>query len=60
MADKIVNITEAREQKKHERKEEKLDDIKQRFSKAMGMEDKPKKRFGWGKKKKAKPKPEGW
>ena len=61
MAEKIVDISRAREQKEHEKKEEKLELLKDRFSKAMGMNDKPKKKLGvWKRKKKSKPNPEGW
>ena len=62
MAEKIVDITRAREQKKHEQKEEKLESLKERFSRAMGMDEKPKKKLSaWRRKKqKSKPKPDGW
>ncbi|MCW9050809.1 MAG: tRNA (uracil-5-)-methyltransferase [Motiliproteus sp.] len=63
MADKIVDMAEAREQKRHEQKAEKLEDIRDRFSKAMGMKEKPKNRLAaWKRKKKkdSKPKPDGW
>ncbi len=62
MAEKIVDITQARELKKHNRKEEKLESLKERFSKAMGMDEKPKKKLSaWRRKKpKSKPRPDGW
>jgi len=63
MAEKIVDITRAREQKKHELKEQKLESLKDRFSKAMGMNEKPKNKLSaWRRKKKpkSKPTPEGW
>jgi hypothetical protein len=43
MADNIVDLSRAREDREHERKEQKLDSLKKRFSKALGTEEKPKK-----------------
>jgi hypothetical protein len=60
MTDKIIDISQAREEKNHVRKEEKLTSLKERFERAMGMEKKPKP-LPWGRRKKPKkPDPEGW
>ncbi len=62
MVQKVVDISQAREQKQHEKKEQKLEDLKDRFNRAMGMEEKPKNKLSaWRRrKKKSKPEPDGW
>ncbi|WP_207062959.1 hypothetical protein [Motiliproteus sp. SC1-56] len=60
MADKIVDIANARESKEHARKEERLASMKDRFERALGMEPK-KKPLPWGRRrKKKKTDPKGW
>ena len=64
--DNIVDLGSARHRKDHERKEQKVEQMRDRFSKALGLESKPVKKGGlWKlkqkKKDKNKPKgPSGW
>lgn len=64
--DKVVQLGDARHRKSHERKEQKLDQLRDRFTKALGMEEKPVKKGAlWRLKQKKKnkpdkPGPKGW
>lgn len=66
MSDKVVDFGQARHKKDHERKEKRVEQMQERFSKALGMEQKkPVKGALWKlkQKKKNKPKnndPQGW
>ncbi len=60
MAEKIVDFKRAQEEKQHQVKEEKMASIKDRFARAMGMQDKPKKKKSGIKKTKKKPGSDGW
>mgnify|MGYP003624555072 CR=1 FL=1 len=68
-SDKVVDLSRARHKKDHERKEKKLDQLRDRFSKALGLEKKPLATITKGglwkfkqkkKRKSDKPDPEGW
>ena len=57
-SDKVVDFGDAKHRKDHERKERKVDQMRERFSKALG-EDKPQPKGGlwnWKNKRKNKPK----
>ncbi len=60
MAEKIVDFKRAQEEKNHQIKEEKVASIKDRFARAMGMQDKSKKKKSGQKKSKKKPGGDGW
>ncbi|MEH6823186.1 MAG: hypothetical protein V7629_04645 [Motiliproteus sp.] len=65
-SDKVVDLSAARHRKDHERKEEKVSQLRDRFSKALGLEKKTLVKGGlWKFKQKKKrktdtPEPEGW
>ncbi len=55
MGSKVVSLDEARSQKRFEEREERAEALKDRFAKALGLKDKPKKSSLWGKGKGKKP-----
>ena len=60
MASKVVDLSRARTDKENELKEQKLDSIKERFARAMGMDEKGRAAKRRALKKKRKDKPRGW
>ncbi|WP_210397781.1 tRNA (uracil-5-)-methyltransferase [Motiliproteus sediminis] len=61
MTSKVVDLSRARSDKEHERKEKKVDSIKERFARAMGMEERDRAaRRRAEKKRNKKDKPRGW
>jgi len=60
MASKVVDLSKARSEKEHELKEQKVDTIKERFARAMGMDEKGRAAKRRAQKKKSKEKPRGW
>ncbi len=67
-SNKVVDISQNRHRKEHERKDQKVDSLRDRFSKALGLDEKPVKKGGlWklkqrkkNKQKSDKPEPSGW
>ncbi|MEH6471090.1 MAG: hypothetical protein V7752_07560 [Halopseudomonas sp.] len=65
-SDKVVDLSKARHRKGQEKKEQKFEQLRDRFSKALGGESKPVTKGGlWKfkqkkKRKSDKPEPEGW
>ena len=67
-SNKVVDISQTRHRKEHERKDEQVDSIRARFSQALGLDDKPVKKGGlWKlkqkknkKRKSDKSEPTGW
>lgn len=55
MESKVVPLDKAREQRQLEEQEKRADDLKNRFAKALGLQDKPKKRSVWKRVKSKKP-----
>jgi hypothetical protein len=60
MTSKVVDFSKARAEKEHEQKEQKVDSIKERFARAMGMDEKGRAAKRRAQKKKGKDKPRGW
>ncbi|MEH6650239.1 MAG: hypothetical protein V7707_09470 [Motiliproteus sp.] len=63
---KVVDISQGRHRKEHERKDQKVESLRDRFTKALNLDDKPTKKGGlWKlkqkkKRKSDKPEPTGW
>lgn len=63
---KVVDISQSRHRKEHERKDQQVESMRDRFSKALDLGDKPTKKGGlWKfkqkkKRKSDKPEPSGW